>query len=162
MDERPSALPNEDKVTIELRLRLPLLTFLILLAAALFLPDRVWNMLLIGLGGLFVVGYLWVRQLAIHLHGKRQLRFGWVAVGDQLEEHFELINDSPIPALWAEIIDGSNIPGYNTAVVRSVPAHNFNRWRETAVCQQRGQFSLGPWAIRSSDPFGSIYHHPIL
>lgn len=154
MDERPSTFPNDDKVTIKLRLRLPVITFSILLLAALFLPDRVWYALLIGLGGLFVVGYGWVWQLAHNLHASRQLRFGWVAVGDRLEEEFELINNSIIPALWVEIIDESNIPGYRTAVVRSVPAQSQDRWRDSAVCQQRGQFSLGPWAICSSDPFG--------
>ncbi|MCB8928840.1 MAG: DUF58 domain-containing protein [Ardenticatenaceae bacterium] len=154
MDERPSTIPAEDKVIIKLRLRLPVISFLFLLVAALLLPNQVWNTLLIGLGGLFLVGYVWVRQLAKHLHGSRQLRYGWVAVGDRLEERFDLFNDSFIPALWVEIIDYTNIPGYRTAVVRSVPAQSSDHWRETAVCQQRGMFSLGPWAIRSSDPFG--------
>jgi uncharacterized protein (DUF58 family) len=154
MDERPSSLPTHDKTTITLRLRLPVISFAFLLAAALLLPNRVWNTLLIGLGGLFIVGYVWVRQMATHLQGSRKLRYGWVAVGDQLEEQFELINKSPVPALWVEIIDYTNIPGYKTAVVRSVPPNETVHWRETAVCQQRGQFSLGPWALRSSDPFG--------
>jgi len=154
MDERPSSPPSEEKVIIKLRLRLPVVTFLFLLAAAILLPNQVWTTLLIGLGGLFVVGYVWVRQMAAHLHGSRRLRYGWVAVGDRLEEQFELVNYSQIPALWVEIIDYTNIPGYNPAVVRSVPANQSDHWREKAVCQQRGLFSLGPWAIRSSDPFG--------
>ena len=154
MDERPSPIPSEDKAIIKLRLRLPVISFLFLLAAAFLLPNQVWTTLLVGLGGLFVVGYLWVRQLAVHLQASRRLRYGWVAVGDRLEERFELVNNSFIPALWVEIIDYTNIPGYNTAVVRSVPASQSDQWRTTAVCQQRGQFSLGPWAIRSSDPFG--------
>ncbi len=154
MDERPFPLPTEEKISLKLRLRLPFISFAVLLAAAFLLPNPVWNTLLIGLGGLFVVGYVWVWQLGAHLHGSRRLRYGWVAVGDQLEERFELINNGPIPALWVEIIDYTTIPGYKTAVVRSVPANQSDHWRETAVCQQRGQFSLGPWAIRSSDPFG--------
>lgn len=154
MDERPSSLPSEDKAIIKLRLRLPVISFLFLLAAAFLLPNQVWTTLLVGLGGLFIVGYVWVRQLAVHLYGRRQLRYGWVAVGDRLEEQFEIINTSFVPALWVEVIDYTNIPGYNPAVVRSIPSQNSDHWRETAVCQQRGQFSLGPWAIRSSDPFG--------
>lgn len=154
MDERPFLFPTEDKVIIKLRLRLPVISFAFLLAAAFLLPNQVWNTLLIGLGGLFVVGYIWMWQLAAHLYGSRQLRFGWVAVGDRLEERFDLVNNSTIPALWVEIIDYTNIPGYNTAVVRSVPANQQDHWRQAAICQQRGLFSLGPWAIRSSDPFG--------
>lgn len=144
----------KSKAQIELRLRLPLIWFAILLAAALLLPDRVWNTLLVGLGGLFLVAYAWVRFLADGLEATRRLRFGWVAVGDRLEEHFELVNRSPVPALWVEIIDHSNVPGYRPAVVRSVGGGGLNRWRQSAVCIRRGQYTLGPWTIRSSDPFG--------
>ncbi len=154
MDERPFPLPNENRIEIRLRLRLPVIAFVFLLAAAFLLPNQVWTTLLVGLGGLFVVGYVWVQQLATSLHGSRRLRYGWVAVGDRLEEQFELVNNSFIPALWVEIIDQTNIPGYSTAVVRSVPSQSKDHWRSTAVCQQRGKFALGPWAIRTSDPFG--------
>lgn len=139
---------------IELRLRLPLIWVAVLLVTAVFLPNRIWNTLLIGLGGLFLVSYWWIRALAQGLEAQRRLRFGWVAVGDQLEELFEIFNDSPVPALWVQVVDHSNVPGYRTAVVRSVAGGQVDRWRETAVCQQRGQFHLGPWQIRTSDPFG--------
>ncbi|MCP4356487.1 MAG: DUF58 domain-containing protein [Chloroflexi bacterium] len=141
-------------VKISLRLRLPLLSLIILLLGALFLPDRVWNTLLIGFGGMFVVAYLWVWQLGKGLHGRRQLQSRWVSVGDQLEELFELGNNSPVPALWVEMIDHSNVPGYQAAVVRSPGNNMLDRWRGTAVCQQRGQYYLGPWTIRTGDPFG--------
>lgn len=145
---------SQEHVTISLRLRLPFLSFILLLIAALFLPDRVWNTLLIGLGGMFVVAYLWVRQLAHGLHGKRKLHAQWVAVGDILRETFTLWNDSFIPALWVEVIDHSNVPGYQTAVVRSPGTNKKDFWHETAVCLQRGQYNLGPWTIRTGDPFG--------
>ncbi len=139
---------------IELRLHLPLILLAVLLLTAIFLPNRIWNTLLIGLGGLFLAAYLWVRALAQGLYAQRRLRFGWVAVGDQLEELFEIFNDSAVPALWVQVSDDSNVPGYRAAVVRSVGGGQVDRWRETAVCQQRGQFHLGPWQIRTSDPFG--------
>ena len=146
--------PDESRARVELRLRLPLVWFAILLVAALLLPDRVWNTLLVGLGGLFLVAYAWVRLLANGLEATRRLRFGWVAVGDRLEEHFELANRSPVPALWVEIIDHSNVPDYRPAVVRSVGGASVNRWRQSAVCSRRGHYTLGPWTLRSSDPFG--------
>ncbi|MCB8945235.1 MAG: DUF58 domain-containing protein [Ardenticatenaceae bacterium] len=139
---------------IELRLRLPLLWVAVLLVTAVFLPNRIWNTLLIGLGGLFVVAYWWVRTLKQGLTAQRRLRFGWVAVGDQLEELFEITNKSLLPALWVQVMDQANVPGYRTAVVRSVGGGQVDRWRQTAVCQQRGQFHLGPWQLRTSDPFG--------
>ena len=139
---------------IELRLRLPFVWLLVCLVAAFLLPDRIWNTLLIGLGGLFVVAYVWVRQLAEGLTAVRQLRFGWVAVGDMLEEQFTLSNRSAVPALWVEVVDQANVPGYRPAIVQSVGERKQTQWRETAVCRQRGQYQLGPWRIRSSDPFG--------
>ena len=145
---------SESNVTIQLRLRLPLIWLAALLLGAFLLPDRVWNTLLIGFGGLFMVSYFWVRLLSRGLHASRRLRFGWVAVGDRLGEEFTVTNNADIPALWVEIIDHSDVPGYRPAVVRSVGPRNGDRWRESAVCLRRGLFHLGPWAIRSSDPFG--------
>ena len=142
------------KAAIKLRLRLPLLWLAFLLIGALLLPDRVWMTLLVGFGGLFVVAYFWAWQMSRGLSASRRLRFGWVAVGDRLSEEFTIINRSELPALWVEIVDESNVPGYKAAVVRSVGVHQFDRWRESAVCLRRGQFSLGPWSIQTSDPFG--------
>lgn len=139
---------------LQLQLRLPLLWLLALLLAALFLPNRAWNTLLVGFGGMVLTAYVWVRVLANGLSAARQLRFGWVSVGDRLEELLEIRNDGSLPALWVEVVDESNVPGYTAAVVRSVGFGSADRWRQSAVCHQRGQFHLGPWAIRASDPFG--------
>ena len=93
---------------------------------------------------MFGVAYLWVRLLAKGLHADRRLRFSWVAVGDRLSEEFRLVNHSPLPALWVEIVDESNVPGYRAGIVRSVGYNNVDSWRQAAICQQRGQFRLGP------------------
>ena len=139
---------------IHLRLRLPVLWLAVLLLGALLLPDRIWTTLLIGFGGLFLVAFAWVWLLGRGLHASRRLRFGWVAVGDRLQEVFIVVNNSDVPALWIEIIDESNVPGYQAAVVRSIGARDMDQWRESAVCLRRGLFHLGPWEIRSGDPFG--------
>ena len=148
---------------IELQLRLPLLWLALLLVATFTLPDRVWNAFLVGIGGLFVVAYLWAKALASGLYASRQLRFSWVAVGDQLEEQFLIQNNSNVPALWVEVRDHSTVPGYWPAIVRSVGTHSVDKWRQTAVCQRRGQFRIGPWTVRAGDPFGIfgvVQHYP--
>jgi len=139
---------------IHLRLRLPVFWLAVLLLGALLLPDRIWTTLLIGFGGLFLVAFAWVWLLGRGLHASRQLRFGWVAVGDRLQELFTVVNNSDVPALWIEIVDESNVPGYQAAIVRSLGAREGDQWRESAVCLRRGLFHLGPWEIRSGDPFG--------
>lgn len=148
---------------IHVQLKTPLILLAGLLAAAFLLPDRVWNTFLVGFGGMYLAGWLWVWALANGLKASRQLRFGWVAVGDRLEEKFSLRNESWLPALWVEILDESNVPGYSTAVVRSVGAGETNQWHNDAICTQRGQYHLGPWALRTSDPLGLFsltIHYP--
>jgi uncharacterized protein (DUF58 family) len=62
-----------------------------------------------------------------------------------------------LPAFWVEVVDDSTVPGYQAAVVRSVSAMTTDTWRQSAICLRRGQFRLGPWILRSSDPFGIFY-----
>lgn len=145
---------SETKPTIRLQRRLPLLLLAVVALAALLLPSRVWTTLLIGLAGLLIVAYVWARQMAAGLRGRRRLRFGWVSVGDRLSEEFAIENKTSLPALWVEVVDQSTVPGYRVAVVRSVGAGATDRWRSSAVCTRRGQYRLGPWALRTADPFG--------
>jgi len=142
------------KPGIEPQRRLPFVGLFLLLAATLLLPGKIWITLLVGFGGLIGVSYLWARQLAKGLSASRRLRFGWVSVGDRLGELFEIQNDSLLPAMWVEVIDQSNVPGYQVSVVRSIGPKADDHWRQSAVCQRRGLYRLGPWSLHSSDPFG--------
>ena len=116
-DRLQLALLGNAEARIDLRLRLPLFWLAALLVAALVLPDRIWTTLLIGLAGLLLVAFLWARALARGLSAERRLRFGWVSVGDRLEEEFSLNNHSGLPALWVEIRDETNVPGYQLSLI---------------------------------------------
>ena len=154
----------QPEVTLRLRSRLPLLWLAITALAVLLIPGRIWTTLLVGLGGLFLLAYLWAAQLARGVRGYRRLRFGWVAVGDRLSEEFTLVNRSSLPAFWVEIVDESNVPGYRAAVVRSAGGGSRESWRQDAICRQRGQFHLGPWSLHTADPFGLFdvnIRHPV-
>lgn len=141
-------------VAIHLRLRLPFLWLVALAIAALLLPHRVWTTLLVGIACLILVAAYWARELGKGLNGRRKLRFGWVSVGDRLEEQFSITNGSELPALWIEVHDESDIPGYQASVVRAVGGASEVHWRQSAVCTRRGQYTLGPWQLRTGDPFG--------
>lgn len=141
-------------IKITLHKRLPIVWLIFLAITAVLLPGRIWSILLIGFGGMVIVAFIWVRLLAHQLSGSRKLRFGWVAVGDRLSEQFEIRNVGSLPALWVELSDNSNVPGYQPAVVRSIAANNIDRWRQSAICRQRGRYQLGPWTLQSADPFG--------
>ena len=100
------------------------------------------------------MAFFWARDLAIGLSAQRQLRYGWVSVGDRLEEEFALRNRSSLPALWVEIRDESSVPGYQIGAVRAVGGGDSVRWRQSSICTRRGQYHLGPWEIVTGDPFG--------
>ncbi len=126
----------------------------VLIVLAFLIPNSIWNVLLTSLGGIYLISYVWVRQLHKKLSSERLLQGGWIAVGDQLSERFSIKNDSVLPALWVEITDDSNIPGYRPSVAFQVLGLSEHKWRQSAVCLQRGRFTIGPWRLRSGDPFG--------
>jgi uncharacterized protein (DUF58 family) len=142
------------KSTIQLKTRwlVGLLPFLVLLQ--ILTPSRVWIGLLAGLGGALGLGYLWARQIARRLVITREQRYGWIHVGDLLEERFSMRNNSLLPLLWVEIDDRSDLPGYSACSVRSVDGQQTVQWRSEGICRQRGLFTLGPWQANTGDPFG--------
>lgn len=126
----------------------------LLLILQLVVPYRGWLILLVGLGGGWLISYLWVRSLARGLRLIREMRFGWAQVGDRLEERFTLINDGWLPGLWVEVIDHSTMPDYRVSRVTGVGGGSQNRWHTQGVCSRRGLFILGPTSLRAGDPFG--------
>ena len=152
---------DEANVRVRLNSRLlPILVGVVLLMAIID-AYRGWSILLAGLGGAWLIGYLWARALAARLGLVREMRFGWAQVGDQLQERLTLVNDSSLPALWVRIIDHSTLPDHSANSVRAVGGRSSHRWYLKGVCTQRGLFSLGPTSIRTGDPLGlySVERH---
>ncbi len=149
--------------TIQLRHRRLWIAVAVPLILQLIVPSRAWIALLIALGGAVGLGYLWAWQAAHRLSVHREQHYGWAHVGDLLEERFSLHNDGPLPLLWVEIDDHSDLPGYNARSVRSVDGRQSLQWRTEGFCRRRGLFHLGPWQVRSGDPLGLFrvtIHHP--
>jgi uncharacterized protein (DUF58 family) len=133
---------------------LPLPVILTLLAAELVSPARVWVTLMLAFASVTAVAAWWAWHMARSVRVRRELRFAWVQVGDLLEEHFTLVNDSALPALWVEVSDRSDVPGYEASTVRTVGAHATYRWTTRGACRLRGEYRLGPWEAVTNDPFG--------
>lgn len=117
-------------------------------------PYRGWRILITGLGGAFILSWLWSRSLARALDLTRQMRFGWAQVGDRLVERFTVRNNGWAPAVWAEISDQSTLPSYEVSRGTGVSSFDSIRWHTEAVCLRRGLFTLGPTKIQTGDPFG--------
>jgi uncharacterized protein (DUF58 family) len=145
---------NRPEVTVTLNTALPVALTVLLAVVQLIMPSRVWIALLWLVGGLAGLAYLWAHQMAHHVTARRALRYGWVQVGDRLEERFEVRNTSWLPLLWAEVDDASDLPGYCIDRVASCGPHSTVHWTAEQVCTRRGLYALGPWALRIGDPFG--------
>lgn len=126
----------------------------VLLLLQLIWPSRAWMTLIIILGGIWLLCFLWTFSLARHLFMERALRYGWAQVGDQLEERFTVINESSLPGIWLEVEDHSNLPDYTAGRVTSVGANTSLEWKTAGVCTRRGLFTLGPTTLCSGDPLG--------
>ena len=117
-------------------------------------PTQVAAVGLAGLSGLLLAGWLWARSLARGLTAQRDLHYAAVQVGDAVEEHLQLINNSALPVLWAEFDDRSDLPGYVVSSVRALNGRSRLAWRVNGTCSRRGLYTLGPWELRTGDPFG--------
>ncbi len=140
----------------ELRLNnrlLPILTGL-LIVLQLIAPYKGWVILLVALGGAWLVSWVSALLLARSLMLTREMRFGWAQVGDRLEERFTLTNDGVAPAPWIEITDHSTLPGAHASRVTGVSGKDSLRWYVEAMCSRRGVFTIGPTSLRTGDPFG--------
>ncbi len=144
---------------------LPFIAWGALLLMQIISPDPAWSWLLVGLGALIALCYGYARALRDHVTGRRQTLGTWVVAGDQLRERFILTNTGWLPVLWARVRDGSNVPGYRVDRVETVGAGTVREWTMAGVCQRRGVFQLGPWALELADPAGFFrveQHYPAL
>ncbi len=143
---------------VERRLRVatpwPFIAWVALLAMQIISPDPAWSWPLVGLGALIALSYGYARVLRDGVTGQRQTLGTWVVAGDRLAERFTLTNAGPLPVLWARVVDASDVPGYRVDRVETVPAQGQREWTTAGVCQRRGVFRLGPWALELADPAG--------
>jgi len=117
-------------------------------------PSRVWMILLIGLGGIWLICRWWVRGLRRSLVFERELRFGWAQVGDRLEERFTLKNSFPLPATWVTLQDQSTLPDHHASVATGVEGSSVSQWKISTRCTRRGVYTLGGTSLETGDPFG--------
>jgi len=142
-----------DGVRITLRVRWPLLVAPFLLINQILTPHPLWVAILIVLLGMYGLAYFWVRTQAPAITLQREREGMLLVAGDVLKETFELRNASLLPLLWAEFLDGSDLPGYTPGHIVACNANSFYQWRIEVECRQRGVYQLGPSRLSWGDPF---------
>lgn len=108
----------------------------------------------IAIGLAAFLAFLWSRISVRKLTLIREPLVDHVAVGDRFEEQLTLVNGSLVPKPWLEVFDFSTLPGHGAGQVVRTRSKGSVRWRAHSLCQQRGEFELGPIRVRSGDPFG--------
>jgi uncharacterized protein (DUF58 family) len=98
---------------------------------------------------------IWAWSGISWVHLRRQTRARRTQVGRPLEERFAVRNNSPIPKLWLEVRDESDLPGHRASqVVSSLPPRQERAWTIRTIAQKRGRYTLGPITLYSGDPLG--------
>jgi uncharacterized protein (DUF58 family) len=117
-------------------------------------PSRVYVILLVTFGGIFLIAWVWAYWLAREIKLLRETRLNWVQVGNHIEERLTLTNTSLFPAPHVELRDFSTLPDFNANRVTSIGAGAIDQWTVSAFCRRRGMFTLGDAEITTGDPFG--------
>jgi len=142
------------KSTLRLNAKVFPVIALIALVMQIVNPSRVWMILLIGIGGTWLVCRWWVRGLQRSLTFEREMRFGWAQVGDRLEERFTLTNSFMLPATWVTLHDQSTLQDHHASVATGVDGSSSSQWKISTQCSRRGVFKLGGTSLETGDPLG--------
>ena len=96
------------------------------------------------LSALVPLSFLWawanLRRLEVSVRRDAQR----VQVGENASERISVTNRSPLPKLWLEVEDPSDLPGYRVKAVISLTSHGHRSWRMAAPCLKRGLYTVGP------------------
>jgi uncharacterized protein (DUF58 family) len=103
---------------------------------------------------LLVLSYLWAWSNLRGLRVERETFTHRTQVGEEARERITVRNLWPLPKLWVELQDHSDLPNHGTGFVAYLPAHDRRRWSARTPCTMRGKFTLGPATLVSGDPFG--------
>lgn len=151
------------EVQIEMRQALPAGILLVMLGWYVAAPSPTIAICLAVAAGLLATSFYWSLEMALKVTGQRKLEYAAMQVGDELEEQIFLNNKSFLPVLWCEFVDRSDLPGYTVAGVRAVSGMAETNWRAHTICKRRGVYNLGPWELKTGDPFGIFQvHHKFL
>jgi uncharacterized protein (DUF58 family) len=103
---------------------------------------------------LLVLSYLWAWSNLRGLQVQRETYTHRTQVGEQARERITIRNTWPLPKLWIELRDYSDMPQHSSGFVTYLPGHDRRRWVARTPCTMRGKYTLGPATLISGDPFG--------
>ena len=108
-----------------------------------------------ALGAILIGAFIWAWTSVNWVNIARVTQARRAQVGHPLDEIFIVHNRGPLPKLWLEVRDHSNLPNHHAShVVPTLFPRRRYRWETHTICVRRGEFTLGPLTVVSGDPFG--------
>ncbi|HYN89511.1 MAG TPA: DUF58 domain-containing protein, partial [Ardenticatenaceae bacterium] len=131
------------------------LVFLLLSFVAVQTGRRLLFTLVYLLGATLILAFLWSWLNLQWVSLTRITQSKRAQVGRPAEERFIVRNTGPLPKLWLEVRDFSELPGHRASrVVSSMPPRRARGWAVKSIARKRGRYRLGPMRLISGDPFG--------
>lgn len=103
---------------------------------------------------LLVLAYLWSWSNLQGVEVTREVGTLRAQVGEEARERLVIDNLWPLPKLWVEVQDHSDMPLHASGFVTYLPGNDRRRWMVRTPCTMRGKWTLGPITLHSGDPFG--------
>jgi uncharacterized protein (DUF58 family) len=101
-----------------------------------------------------LLNYLWLRLSDRAIGWRVSKPSALCRVGDSLEEKFTISNRSRIPSPAIEVREDTDLPGYRNVVAFNLPSRGSQSWRTRAICRRRGQYVVGNFTVKVTDPLG--------
>lgn len=105
---------------------------------------------------LLILALIWAWLNLRGLDVERETLTRRATVGEYARERISLRNRWPLPKLWVELHDDSELPAHGAGFVASLAGREWERWTARTLCTRRGRFRLGPAMLISGDPFGIV------
>lgn len=103
---------------------------------------------------LLLLSFLWAWSNLRGLEVTRESMTQRTNVGEFARERLTIRNRWPLPKLWVEVRDHSDLPQHGAGFVTYLGGNQRSRWIVRTPCIMRGKFTLGPATLVSGDPFG--------
>ena len=103
---------------------------------------------------ILVSSYLWSWLSLWRLEATVERQTARVQVGGHIAESIRIGNMGPIPKTLLEIHDPTNMPGQGVGRAIGLPPRSHRSWLSTIPCRKRGEYTIGPLTVASSDLFG--------
>jgi uncharacterized protein (DUF58 family) len=141
--------------------------FLAVLAAsgigAMLTQDEFYYRIAYVVGFLIVASFFWAFFSIKGIQVNRLSRVNRQQVGQLFDEAIEVENQYHLLRIWLEVRDKTPLPGSSGSRVLSwIPGKSIRSYSVYTLLIQRGNFSLGPTIISSSDPFGLFIFKKII